>query len=157
MGAPKGHPPYRNAAGELPGGRPVEWTEERIDAEADALLEWIKNKKNIWLKDFALERDYDASCLSRFAKNNKRFAQAYKKAISNQESLIVKGGLSNSNNVTMSIFVLKCNHKWLEGNETFGMEEEEESRSAKAIRETKAVCIEHADAIEQASDKPSEI
>ena len=88
MPAPKGHPPYK---GSEKGGRPKIWTDEAIEAEADAFDEWMDNKKGVWFKDFALERGYLPDKFTEFAEKNEKFKQVYRKAKFWQESLMVKG------------------------------------------------------------------
>lgn len=94
MAAPKGHIPYAGCekGGDL-GGRPEKYTQQRIEQEADAFLEWMNLPESIWYKDFALERGYSAEYLSIWAKSNKRFSQVYKRAKEWQQSKLVKGGL----------------------------------------------------------------
>ena len=36
------------------GGRPTQWTDEKIVKEGKALLEWFKDEDNFWLKDTIL-------------------------------------------------------------------------------------------------------
>jgi hypothetical protein len=153
MAAPKGHPPYPGCE---TGGRPVEWTPERIEAEADALVEWLKITTNIWFKRFCMERDIPADYMSIFARKNAKFHRAYKKAIITQEARLVEGGLYSITNPTMSIFVLKCNHKWVEGTDATGMEEKQ-SASSKALDNITGAAIEYANSLKQASDQSSDV
>jgi hypothetical protein len=145
MPAPKGHPPYPGCE---TGGRPLEWTDEKVEAVADQLLEWIKSPGNFWFKDFAMSIDLAVDNLARFAKRNEKFRRAYKKAIAHQESVLFKSGFDNTKNPTMAIFALKCNHKWKEGEDTSGLEDDE-TPGSRALSEMKQVCIDHANTVEQ--------
>lgn len=89
-GAPKGHPAY-NTKGE--GGAPKKWTEETINKEADALLEWLQKPSSVWFEKFAFERGYAIQRLSEWAKINKRFLEAYTRAKDWQLIKLLEGGL----------------------------------------------------------------
>ena len=75
-------------------GRPRIYTTEVIEAEADLLEEWLKKEDNIYFKDFSLSRDYPSEYMSRWAKENEKFAHAYARAKDWQESKLFKGGLT---------------------------------------------------------------
>lgn len=111
MGAPKGHKPYKGGEN---GGRPPVQTDSFIEKEADALIEWIKNPKNLYFKKFALERGYHSQRLSEFAQKNKRFAECLEKAKEWQEIRLVEGGLSNTHNASITKFVLQNCHSWVD-------------------------------------------
>lgn len=153
MAAPKGHPPYRNADGELAGGRPVEWTDERIEKEAEALLEWIKEPKNFYWEEFAIQRGFPAHYMSRLAKKNVRFKQAYELARMVQKMTISKNAMFKKFDSSFCRWFLACNYGMREGEDTSGLDDEKEAASVKALRDTKKVCIDHADFVEQASNK----
>jgi len=147
---PKGHPPYRNAAGELPGGRPEEWTEARIDAEADALLEWVENSKEWWFLDYCVKRKIHASILARLAKKNDRFRRVYLLARQKQESLVSYGCITKKLDGNFGWRFLSSHYRWQEDQDKSGLDEESETPGSRALADTKKVCIEHADSIEQA-------
>lgn len=115
MAAPKGHPSY---PGSETGGRPVKYTPEFIDAEADAFFEWMKHKTSLWYEDFALERGYDPDLLSMWAKENERFSGVYKRAKAWQKSLLVRGGLMNRFNAGIVKLVLFNASGWTDKQET---------------------------------------
>lgn len=71
MPAPKGHPPF---AGCEKGGRPIKYTKEFIESEAEAFLAWMSKENSIWYKDFALERGYLPDQLSEWARINEKFS-----------------------------------------------------------------------------------
>ena len=102
------------------GGRPVEWTDERIQEEADALLEWFGGDPfgaKLWLRDFAIERGYPAENLSRWAAGHDGFSQALKRAKDIQESRLVQAGLRSQLNPALVIFSLKNHHDWRDKSE----------------------------------------
>ncbi len=154
MPAPKGHPPY---AGCETGGRPREWTDERIEKEADALNEWLKVEENFYFLEFCYLRDLNAEMPSRFAKKNEKFLQAYKKARIKQELVVGKNALAKSFDSGFSKFFLSCNYKWKEDNDSSGLNEDSSTPGSRALSDIKETCIEHTNAVEQASPKPSEV
>lgn len=93
-------------------GRPIKWTEELLEKEADLLLDWFQDKKNFWLTDFAHSRGYSRCNLSELSKKSEYFANALKIAKEIQESRIAKGGLTGKFNSSMTIFALKNVAKW---------------------------------------------
>lgn len=111
MGAPKGHPPYPGCE---KGGRPKKWTDERIEEEADAFLEWMKRPDSIWYKDFALERGFLPDLFSEWAQTNEKFSRVYKKSQEWQQSKLVKGGLLSEYNAGFCKFVMSNTCGWTE-------------------------------------------
>ena len=79
-----------------PNGRPVKYTEEFIDNEAVALLEWIENDNDdkTYLGCFARERGYDRHRLVEFCNSNKTFSAAYRDAKTWQERKFVRKALT---------------------------------------------------------------
>jgi len=115
MVAPKGHAPYPGCE---TGGRPRRHSTEDVERFADELIVWIKKESSFWLKDFCLERDIDPDYMSIWAKENEKFAGAYKIAKSFQESRIFKGAMQETFNTTMSKFALMNCHGWADRQET---------------------------------------
>jgi hypothetical protein len=100
-------------------GRPKEWTDERIEEEARALVEWMNDDESrLWLKDFALERGYCPSYLNKLADQNEIFSEAIKTAKGIQESRTYQGAITGILNPTMAIFGLKNNHGWKDTHHT---------------------------------------
>ncbi len=155
MPAPKGHPPYRNAAGELPGGRPAIWTDERIELEAEALEEWLEVKSNFLFMEFIYARNLQEDYPSKWAKKNQRFNQAYRRARIKQQLVVGKNALAKNFDSAFSKWFLQCNYKWKEDTDTSGLDEETLTPGSRALADVKETCIEHAKAIEQTGDKPS--
>jgi len=83
------------------GGRPIKYTDEFIEKEADELEKWLNESKFTWFEEFALKRDYNPDLLSEWAEKNKRFSGAFKKAKSHQRVLLMKCGLDKSFNFNM--------------------------------------------------------
>lgn len=109
MAPPKNHKPY---AGCETGGRPVKYTKEFIENEADLFLEWMQRPESIWYKDFALERGYDPNLLSIWAKENDKFSGIYDRSQAWQQSKLIKGGLLNQFNSTITKLVLANTCGW---------------------------------------------
>jgi len=154
MPAPKGHPPY---AGCETGGAPVYWTPERIEAEADALREWLKDKNNFYFHDFCYERDLPEEWPSRFAKKNEKFRQAYKKARLKQQIVMSKNALFKKFDSGFSKWFLQCNYKWKEDTDTSGLEEQSSTPGSRSLSDIKETCIEHTNAVEQASTESGKV
>jgi DNA-packaging protein gp3 len=115
MPAPLGHPPYPGCE---TGGRPRKYTTEYIENLADVLIEWLQDENNYWFKDFCIERKIDPDFMTIWAKENEKFAGAYKLAKSIQESRIFKGAMIDSFNASLSKFALMNCHGWTDKQET---------------------------------------
>lgn len=76
-GPPDGHAAY-NVNGE--GGRPLEYTEEEIENQANDLLQWSLGDDALRLYGFVDKKPYAYSKLAEFAKKNIRFREALEKA-----------------------------------------------------------------------------
>jgi hypothetical protein len=96
------------------GGAPMKWTPEVLDALADKLLVWMKEEKNFWLGDFAVENDMWRAQLDELSNTDRspKFTDAIKKAKTIQESKLVKLGMSKKYNPAMAIFALKNVAGW---------------------------------------------
>lgn len=117
MAAPKGHEPY-NKNGE--GGRPIKYTKEFIENEANEFEEWMKKKDSLWYEDFAMQRGYDPDLLSIWAKQNDRFSGVYKRAHTWQKSLLLRGGLLNKLNAGIVKLVLANTIGWTDKQQISG-------------------------------------
>lgn len=80
------------------GGRPKVWTDELIEQEADALIEWLQQPTSVYFKQFCLERGYPAQKMSMWKETNQKFREAYDMAQAWQEIKLVQGGLANKFN-----------------------------------------------------------
>jgi len=95
-----------------PGGRPVKWTPEAIEAEGEALLAWLmEDESRFWVKSFATERGYSPQRFSEWVKVSPEFSEAYEIARGIQESRLLHMGLRGRGQ-SMAIFALKVNHGW---------------------------------------------
>ena len=115
MPAPKGHEPY-NKNDE--GGRPVKYTPEFIEAEAEAFEAWMNQPGSIYFKRFAVDRGYHSNRLVEFAEQNERFSVVYAKAKAWQECRLVEGGLTQEFNGTFCKFVMANVCGWTDKTET---------------------------------------
>lgn len=57
-------------------GRPQIYTQEFIEKEADALLEWVQVESNMYLSKFAFDRGYSTKRLEEFPHANVKFSGA---------------------------------------------------------------------------------
>ena len=117
MTAPKGHKPYPGCE---KGGRPLKYTKEFLESEADAFLIWMQRDDSIWYKDFALERGYLPDQLSEWAKVNEKFSRVYKRSQEWQQSKLVKGGLLNKFNAGFTKFVMGNTCGWSDRQQVIG-------------------------------------
>lgn len=147
MPAPKGHPPYPGCE---TGGRPVEWTPHEIECLRRELEEWVADEENLWLGDFSGSRMLNRDILPKLSKKCEKFCNTYKIARQIQENRLANRMLRNSGNITGAIVALKCNHKWIEGTDNSGLHDDSETPAGRSLAQTKQVCIEHANSIEQA-------
>lgn len=130
MPAPKGHPPY-NTKGE--GGRPLEWTKERIDAEAEAFVEWMQKPDSIYYKRFAFDRGYSVTMFDKFMKISERFHEVYKLAREWQEAKLCEGGLTSKYNPGFTKFVMGNTCGWYDKQQVVQVQSEQ---AAQVFNET---------------------
>ena len=105
MPAPKGHKPYKGCE---KGGRPVSYTKEQIEKEADLFEQWMKKPDSLYVKEFMFERGYHEDLFSYFAQRNDKFKLVYLKSKIWQEQKLVCGGLKGDYNSFFTKFVM-CN------------------------------------------------
>jgi hypothetical protein len=93
--------------------RSKNYTDEDINKLADELLKWFKaDDTRLWLKDFAIEKNFSSDYLVRFADKNEKFSSSLKKAKDIQESRLVAKGFEKGSNTAFVIFTLKNVAKW---------------------------------------------
>jgi hypothetical protein len=98
-------------------GRPREWTEERLVALGEGLIEWLNEAdENIFLDEYLVKNDLYAELLSQQIDTSNEFAQLIKKAKKIQESKIAKFAFSGKKNPVFGMFLLKCKHGYSEYN-----------------------------------------
>lgn len=107
MPAPKGHAPY-NTKGE--GGRPVTWTDEKIEQMAEEFEQWLKYPNSLFYKDFCLEKFINPDVMVYWAQRNDRFARALEYSKHIQESRLKKGAIFKNYDVGFTKFLLVNNH-----------------------------------------------
>lgn len=112
---PIGHEPY-NKNGE--GGRPVIYTDEFIENEAEEFLKWMKKPDSLYFKTFAFERGYSAVRMSEFAKSNRRFSEVLELAQTWQDAKVSVGALNNNLNSGFSKFFMSNVCGWSEKTES---------------------------------------
>ena len=95
------------------------YTDSEIECFADELLEWMEQEpKNLWFKDFCVEKRINGQRISEWAKRNEYFAWMLSFCKDIQESRMFKAGTSKTVNPAMFIIGLKNNHGWKDYNET---------------------------------------
>ena len=115
MAAPKGHEPYPGCE---TGGRPKTYTQEFIDAEADALEKWMQQPDSIYFKRFAFSRGYSQQRLSEFAEISIKFAETWDRVREWQEIRLAEGGLTSEFNASFCKFVMGNACGWADRTET---------------------------------------
>jgi hypothetical protein len=76
-----------------PEGRPLKWTKEAIEAEADLLLEWSKKPSSLYFEEFCVERGYPGRYLTEFATENEKFGTTLEHIHTWQKCKLVRGSL----------------------------------------------------------------
>lgn len=97
------------------GGRPLEWTDERLVALGNELLEWLSTEgepgENIFFNEFLVKKGLYKDMIGDLVDRNKAFAEIIKVAKQIQEFKLAKGGLTGKHRDAMSIFLLKNYHQ----------------------------------------------
>lgn len=88
------------------------YTETDIEKLADEMLQWFKQKNNVWLGNFAISKNISRQRISEFANKNEYFEYIYSLCKAIQESKLFELGLSKGNNIALVIFALKNNCGW---------------------------------------------
>jgi len=117
MPAPKGHKPYKGCE---KGGRPREWTDDRIEKEAEEFLKWLQLPSSCWFEQFAIDRGYPDYYLVEFSKRNKKFQSVYEYAKSWQKAKLVQGGLRSEYNSNICKLVLFNTVGWTDKQQIAG-------------------------------------
>jgi len=96
-------------------GRPIIWTDEKIEEERLSLVEWFNNgKKNYSITKFAHSRGYGRAQLMEFCEISKCFSDSYKLCKEICEDRVLEYSFENKMNPMFGIFTLKCNYGWIE-------------------------------------------
>jgi hypothetical protein len=91
---------------------------------ADEMIEWFKEKDNIFLKNFSVMKGFPATSISKYARKNKYFKEKLSLAKDIQEGKLVQRGLKKEVNSNFAIFMLKNTAGW---RDRFADEKEEKN------------------------------
>ena len=94
-----------------PGGRPTEWTEERIEALADKLIAWSKVHTSCYLESFCAKNETYPQKLSELAQKSEKFSEALKRARASCASNLAEATAGGEMPPAFGIFALK-QHGW---------------------------------------------
>lgn len=97
-------------------GRPVEWTVERIEALAEKLVTWSRFHTSCYLESFCSANETYPQRLSEFAAENKRFAEALKRAKASCAAHLAEATAGGEMPPAFGIFALK-QHGWTDRRE----------------------------------------
>lgn len=101
-------------------GRPIEWTEERIEEKRIALEKWINNPNNYFFTSFLNQEDLFNEQIIRFCQLSERFRSTYSRALAIQEARIVEGSMTRKFDGNFAKFVLQNKAAWRERQEISG-------------------------------------
>ena len=88
------------------------YKKQNLNKLGNELVSWMQVEKNVWLKDFAINKGFPASYFSTFKKKNEKFKEAYQRAKDIQESRLVKGVLDGTYSPSFVKFILKNEAGW---------------------------------------------
>jgi len=91
---------------------------------ADEMIEWFKEKDNIYLKNFSVMKGFPATSISKYARKNKYFKEKLALAKDIQESRLVQKGLGENVSPNFLMFMLKNTAGW---RDRFADEKEEKN------------------------------
>lgn len=96
---------------------PSKWTKEKIDEEAEALIEWFNDEQNekdnkLFLTKFVISRGYSRKELQTFADRSQEFLHAYNRAKDIQEQFLIDKGLKAEYNPYFTGLTLKNIAGW---------------------------------------------
>lgn len=108
------------AGGGQPGNKNAEkWTEEKAIELGNRLIEWMnekddngKDKGNIFFKEFLMQNDVYQDLIEYLGDKFKSFSDLIRKAKQLQELKLIKFGIADRLQPTMTIFVLKNHHNY---------------------------------------------
>lgn len=101
-------------------GRPRVWTDDKLEEERLALLEWVKNDKNYYLNGFLTERGFsrrEAIAMSNFSQS---FRNTYDLVRDICEQRLVNLAVTKQGDGNFIKFVLANKHEWKEKTEISG-------------------------------------
>lgn len=95
-----------------PFGRPVEWTKERIDQEADALEEWLKDPNNYYANNFFCDRGISRQHVQPFCEKSVHFSDTWRKAKEIQEQRLINLAVTRKGDPGFIKFMLVSKGGW---------------------------------------------
>lgn len=104
-GRAKGWKPAEH--GKNPGGRPIEWTEEIVDAIAAKLDQWSKEPDSLFMATFLAENDLYWDLMPTLRERSEFFSEVEKKAKVRLESHVAVAAATGGIDKTLGIFALK--------------------------------------------------
>lgn len=90
-----------------PGGRPVEWTEERIAQLADSLDKWSREHTALFMASWLAQEGLYWDLVPIFCQRSEKFSEANKRARTRLEAHLAEGAITGELEKTLSIFALK--------------------------------------------------
>ncbi len=103
-----------------PNGRPIEWTEDKIEGYRLKLEEWMDNEDNYYFEDYLNQNNLHAQHLQIFSDRSSKFLETLTRARRTQESRIVHGTMSRKFDATFAKFLLANKAGWKEKTELSG-------------------------------------
>jgi len=94
------------------GGRPLTWTDEKIEEEIEALYEWLENPRNYYLASFLNSRGLLREHASRFEKRHEGFRDAFNLARQIQEQRLVDLAVTKKGDGNFIKFMLVAREGW---------------------------------------------
>lgn len=94
----------------LPVGRPRKYTDEFLKAEADALWQWTKKTDAVYVKTFAIERDYSPTRFHEFCLESEYFSTVFDKVKEWQEQKLIHLALFQKTSFPMTKMLLAKFH-----------------------------------------------
>jgi hypothetical protein len=107
MPPPFGHKHY-NKNGE--GGRPIVWTDEKIDNEVEELDIWMNNPENMFIEKFCNSRGYLAQRLREWSLKHDRLKSMIELFHERQKILLFEGTLKRKLAYNMAALILNNSH-----------------------------------------------
>jgi hypothetical protein len=101
-------------------GRPIEWTEDRLLKEAEALDQWLDDPNVFYIGEFCESRGYTLQTLDDLTKKSAVLSETVRKAKQAQENRIVSSSLKRKFDGNFAKFVLANRAGWKEKTEVSG-------------------------------------
>jgi hypothetical protein len=116
-------------------GRPRTWTEEKLEALAEDLYDWVdearKKDKLLLLTEWCFDVGIHPQSVPRYMSYSEKFKEAYNWARAWQEQIVAKGALQKKFDARFSQFFLAVNHGWTLDKDRENKEEKQKSNLEK--------------------------